>query len=122
MSQGEGMAVQAVTQFQVQPSEVRTQIETLHPAGEQPPGDGQLRMTAQGKNSIELAVQEARSLGHHYLGTEHLLLGLLREEKDLGGQILRKAGVTLEEARNIVKQLLATKQATSETELERDGE
>jgi ATP-dependent Clp protease ATP-binding subunit ClpC len=107
MSEDEGIEVKALAEFQVQPSEVRAQIETLHPAGAQPVGDGQLGMTAQAKESIELAVQEARSLGHHYLGTEHLLLGLLREEGELGGQVLRKSGVTLDKARELVKQLLA---------------
>jgi len=122
MSEGEGIAVKALAQLQVQPSEVRAQIETLHPAGEQPVGDGQLGMTAQGKESIELAVQEARSLGHHYLGTEHLLLGLLREEGELGGQVLRKSGVTLEKARSLVKQLLAAGQATSAPESGQHGD
>ncbi len=122
MSEGEGIAVKALAQLQVQPSEVRVQIETLHPAGEQPVGDGQIGMTAQGKESIELAVQEARSLGHHYLGTEHLLLGLLREEGELGGQVLRKSGVTLEKARALVKQLLATGQTTSVPESEQHRE
>ena len=122
MSDGEGIAVKALAQLQVQPSEVRAQIETLHPAGEQPVGDGQLGMTAQGKESIELAVQEARSLGHHYLGTEHLLLGLLREEGEPGGQVLRKSGVTLEKARELVKQLSAPGQATSESEPEQQRE
>jgi len=122
MSEGEGIAVKALAQLQVQPSEVRAQIETLHPAGEQPVGDGQLGMTAQGKESIELAVQEARSLGHHYLGTEHLLLGLLREEGEPGGQVLRKSGVTLEKARELVKQLSAPGQATSESEPEHQRE
>ncbi len=122
MSEGEGIAVKALAQLQVQPSEVRAQIETLHPAGEQPVGDGQLGMTAQGKESIELAVQEARSLGHHYLGTEHLLLGLLREEGEPGGQVLRKSGVTLEKARELVKQLSAPGQATSESEPEQQRE
>ena len=56
-----------LNRLQVQPSDVRAQLETLHPAGEQPVGDVQLEMTQQGKASIELAVQEARSLGHHYL-------------------------------------------------------
>jgi len=97
---------------------VRAQIETLHPAGEQPVGDGQLEMTQQGKASIELAVQEARSLGHHYLGTEHLLLGLLREEAGLASQVLLKSGVTLEKARELVKQVLAAKQTTSTPESE----
>ena len=65
-------------------------------------------MTLQGKQSIELAVQEAQALGHHYLGTEHLLLGLLREEESLANQVLSSAGVTLEKTRELVKQLLMT--------------
>jgi ATP-dependent Clp protease ATP-binding subunit ClpC len=68
------------------------------------------------KESIMLAVQEARSFGHHYIGTEHLLLGLLREAGEPGGQALRKSGVTLEKAREVVKQLLAEGQETSAPE------
>src|SRR5260370_40606914 len=107
MSEGKGVGARVLNRLQVQPSDVRAQIETLHPAGEQPVGDGQLAMTQQGKASIELAVQEARSLGHHYLGTEHLLLGLLREEAGLASQVLLKSGITLEKARELVKQGLA---------------
>jgi ATP-dependent Clp protease ATP-binding subunit ClpC len=77
--------------LQVQADEVRRQIEALHPAEEQPVGDGLIGMTAQGKESIELAVQEARSLDHHYIGTEHLLLGLLRQEEGFASQVLRKS-------------------------------
>ena len=121
MSEGEGIAVKALAQLQVQPGEVRAQVETLHPAGEQPVGDGQIGVTAQGKQSIELAVQEARLLGHHYLGTEHLMLGLLREEGEPGGQVLRNSGVTLEKARELVKQLLAAEQTTSAPESEEHG-
>jgi excisionase family DNA binding protein len=110
MSEGEGVAARVLNQLQVQPGEIRAQIEMLHPAGEQPVGDGQLGMTQQGKQSIELAVQEARDLGHHYIGTEHLLLGLLREEEGLASQVLLKSGVTLENARKLVKQILATEQ------------
>lgn len=113
MTEREGVGARALNRLQVQPSEVREQIETLHPAGEQPVGDGQLEMTQQGKGSIELAVQEARSLGHHYIGTEHLLLGLLREEEGLASQVLLKSGVTLEGTRDVIKQLLAAEQTTS---------
>ena len=67
-------------------------------------------MTSQGKESINLAVEEARLLNHHYIGTEHLLLGLLREEEGLAYQVLRKLGLTLEETRTHIKQLLTTKQ------------
>ena len=115
LSEGEGIAVKALTQLQLQPGEVRAQIETLHPAGEQPVGNGQIGLTAQGKASIELAVQEAQALGHHYIGTEHLLLGLLREEKEPGGQVLRDAGLTLEKTRELVQQLLAAEQTTGES-------
>jgi excisionase family DNA binding protein len=122
MSEWESVGARALNRFQVQPSEVRAQIETLHPAGQQPIGAGQLGMTQQGKASLELAVQEARSLGHHSLGTEHLLLGLLREEAGLASQVLLKSGVTLEKARELVKQVLAAEQITSAPESEPHGE
>ena len=108
MNEGGGIAAKALQDLlQVQASEVRKQIEELHPAGDQPSDDAPIGLTPQGKESIELAVQEARLLDHHYIGTEHLLLGLLREEEGLASKVLRKSGVTLEETRNRVKQLLA---------------
>jgi ATP-dependent Clp protease ATP-binding subunit ClpC len=113
LSADEGIAVKALAQLHVQPSEVRAQIETLHPAREQPVGNGLIGMTQQGKESIELAIQEAQSLGHHYIGTEHLLLGQLCQEESLAGIILRKSGATLEKARELVKQLLAEEQMIS---------
>jgi excisionase family DNA binding protein len=122
MSEGGGVAAIALKRLQVQLSEVRKQIETLHPAGEQPSGDSLIGMTAQGKASIELAVQEARSLGHHYIGTEHMLLALLREEAGLANQILLKSGVTLEKARELIKQLLEPQQTKSATKSEQHGE
>jgi excisionase family DNA binding protein len=103
MSEGEGIGAVALNRLQVQSDEVRAQIETLHTAGEQPIPKGQLGMTPQGKQSIELAVQEAQVLGHHYLGTERLI----REEEGLANQVLSSSGVTLDKAREIVKQLLA---------------
>jgi excisionase family DNA binding protein len=111
MREGEGIAAVVLRDLlPLQTSDIRKQIEELHPAREQPPDDGLLGMTSQGKESIDLAVDEARLLNHHYIGTEHLLLGLLREEEGIASQVLRKAGVTLEETRSHVKQLLATKQ------------
>lgn len=115
MNTEEGIGARVLNQFQVQQGLVREQIEALHSAGEQPEGSGQVGMTVQGKESLELAVQEAQALGHHYLGTEHLLLGLLRQEESLASQVLVTAGVTLDKARQIVKQLL-TEQATSASE------
>ena len=108
LSEREGIGAKALDQLQINEGEIRKQIEALHPAGEQPVDDP-IGVTPLGKDSIELAVQEARLLNHHYLGTEHLLLGLLREEEDIGGQVLRNSGVTLEEMRNLIKQILATR-------------
>ena len=107
--EGEGIGAIALNNLQVQPDDIRAQIEKLHPSGEQPIDKGQPGMTLQGKQSIELAVQEAQALGHHYIGTEHLLLGLLREEESLANQVLSSAGVTLEKTRELIQQLLAKK-------------
>jgi len=106
MTEGGGIAAKALNQLQLQQDEVRTQMETLHPAGKPPTGDTQIGMTQQGKASIELAVQEARLLDHHYIGTEHLLLGLLREEAGLASQVLLSS-ITLDQTRELIKQLLA---------------
>lgn len=122
MSEWECVGARVLNRLQVQPSEVRKQIETLHPAVEQQMDDGQIGMTPQSKASLEMAVQEARSLGHHYLGTEHLLLGLLREETGLASQVLLKSGVTLEKARELVKQVLSEEQTTSAPESVQHGE
>lgn len=120
--EGDGIAAQVLHLLQVEPDEVQIQIEAQHPAEDQPKGKGQPGMTLQGKESIELAVQEARALDHHYIGTEHLLLGLLRQDDSLATQVLLKSGVTLEKARELVKQLLSTQQTTNEPEPEQHGE
>jgi excisionase family DNA binding protein len=109
MSESEGIGARALNRLQVQPDDIRAQIEKLHPSGEQPIAEDQLGMTQQGRQSIELAVHEAQSLGHHYLGTEHLLIGLLCEEEGLANQVLSSSGVTLEKTREVVKQLLGEK-------------
>lgn len=115
--ENECVAAKALERLQVQLSEMRAQIEKQHPAGDQPV-TGQMKMAASMTASIKLAVQEARSLVHHYLGTEHLLLGMLHEEEGLGGQVLRGAGVTLEKAREVIKQLLDSAQPGSTSEPE----
>jgi excisionase family DNA binding protein len=121
MDEGQGVAALALSQMGVRPDVVRAAIEKLHPAGDQPAGEreiaeaeeqsnGEIGMTEAGKASIELAVQEARGLGHRFIGTEHLLLGLLRQEDELACKVLRDSGVALGPARAMVKQLLAEMQ------------
>jgi excisionase family DNA binding protein len=119
MSEGGGIAARALVQLQAQEDEIRKRIEKLHPEEhDHAVVEGMIGMTVQGKKGIECAVQEARGFDHHYLGTEHLLLGLLREEEGLGGQVLRQAGVTLEETRELIKQLLAEEPTTNTSEPE----
>jgi excisionase family DNA binding protein len=122
MSERAGVGAIVLNRLQVQPGKVREQIETLHPAGEQPVGESQIGMSQQGKASIELAAQEAQLLHHHYIGTEHLLLGLLREEESIAGQVLQKSGVTLEKSRKLIKQILAEGQTTNAPEPQQHGE
>ena len=116
---GEGIAAQALTQLHIQENEIRQRIETQHPEElDHPAVAGTIGISAQTKASIEQAVQEAQGFGHHYLGTEHLLLGVLREEEGLGGQVLRQAGLSLDETRDLVKQLLSTNPTASVSEEE----
>jgi excisionase family DNA binding protein len=123
MSESEGIAAKALSQLHVQEKEIRKHIEILHPEEhDRPVAEGMIGLTPQGKASIEWAVQEARGLDHHYLGTEHLLLGLLREEESLGSQVLRQSDVSLEKTRDLIKQLLVTDQTTTASEAEQHGE
>jgi excisionase family DNA binding protein len=119
MSEDEGIAAKALVQLHVQEDEIRQHIETLHPEEtDHPVTEGMIGLTAQGKASIEWAVREARGFNHHYLGTEHLLLGLLHEEEGVGSQVLRLSDVSLEKAREMVKQLIEADQGTSTPESE----
>jgi ATP-dependent Clp protease ATP-binding subunit ClpC len=71
------------------------------------------RFTQQARQVIVLAQDEARALGHDYIGTEHILLGLLRDEEGLAGGVLRSLGVTLEEARAHVASLVGQEEAAA---------
>jgi excisionase family DNA binding protein len=108
--------------LQVQPAELRKLVETAHPAAdEQAQTSTQPGMTSQGKDTMELAVQEARGFSHHYIGTEHIVLALLRQEDSVAGLVLRKMGATYDAARGLVVQLLAD-QAPNAPEPGKQGE
>jgi ATP-dependent Clp protease ATP-binding subunit ClpC len=72
---------------------------------------GELRLTPRSKKVIELAVDEARRLGHHYIGTEHLLLGLIREGDGIGAGVLKSFGIALGQARSEVMRALEDRPA-----------
>lgn len=85
--EGEGVAATVLTNLGVEFSEVRNEIETIIGRGKKDV-TGSIGLTPRAKKAIELAVEEARYLGHHYIGTEHMLLGLVREGEGIAAKIL----------------------------------
>ena len=98
MREEEGVAAKVLVSLGVSLSKLRSAVESVIGRGEEP-GTGETGLTPGAKRVIELAIDEARQLGHNYIGTEHLLLGLLREGKGIAVDVLDSFGVTLERAR-----------------------
>jgi ATP-dependent Clp protease ATP-binding subunit ClpC len=103
--EGEGLAAQALENLDVSLSTVRSQVEAIIGRGQREP-TSHIPFTPRAKKVLELSLREALQLGHNYIGTEHILLGLLREEEGVAAQVLRKLGADLEAARQSVLELL----------------
>jgi ATP-dependent Clp protease ATP-binding subunit ClpC len=101
----EGVAARVLTNLGIGLSKVRSAVEFIIGRGEKP-GTGETGLTPRAKKVIELAIDEARQLGHNYIGTEHLLLGLLREGEGVASSVLDSFGITLERARAEVAHIL----------------
>src|SRR5881398_894046 len=96
--EGEGVAAAVLTNLNVDLEEIQQKIEETVKKGKAAAAAGpDLPYTSRAKKVLELAMSEARELNHSYVGTEHLLLGLLREEKGIAAQVLTDAGVNLEQ-------------------------
>ncbi len=107
--EGEGVAAAVLQQLNVDLDEIQQKIEETVKKGKAAQATGpDLPYTSRAKKVLELAMGEARELNHSYVGTEHLLLGLLREEKGLAAQVLTEAGVNLDAARTETLRLLGT--------------
>ena len=107
--EGEGVAATVLQNLQVDLDDVRFSIETTVKRGR--PGNApgpDLPYTSRAKKVLELAMTEARELNHTYVGTEHLLLGLIREQSGIAAQVLLERGVTSEIARAEVVRILGT--------------
>jgi ATP-dependent Clp protease ATP-binding subunit ClpC len=101
----EGVAARVLTNLGIGLSKVRSAVEFIIGRGEKP-GSGETGLTPRAKKVIELAIDEARQMGHNYIGTEHLLLGLLREGEGVASSVLDSFGITLERARAEVVHIL----------------
>jgi len=107
--EGEGVAAAVLQNLNVDLDEIQQKIEETVKKGKAAQATGpDLPYTSRAKKVLELAMGEARELNHSYVGTEHLLLGLLREEKGIAAQVLTDAGVHLEAARAETLRLLGT--------------
>src|SRR5919109_1236681 len=107
--EGEGVAAAVLTNLNVDLEEIQQKIEETVKKGKAAAAAGpDLPYTSRAKKVLELAMSEARELNHSYVGTEHLLLGLLREEKGIAAQVLTDAGVNLEQSRAETLRLLGS--------------
>src|SRR5438552_2114467 len=104
--EGEGLAAKALESLGVTLDHVRSQVEDMIGVGTATP-QGHIPFTPRAKKVLELSLREALQLGHNYIGTEHILLGLLREGEGVAAQVLQKLGLELQKVRQTVLQLLA---------------
>ncbi len=112
--EGEGVASKALEQLGVSLDAVREQVQEIIGQGQQAP-TGHIPFTPRAKKVLELSLREALQLGHNYIGTEHILLGLIREGEGVAAQVLVKLGADLARVRQQVIQLISGYQGGKET-------
>ena len=112
--EGEGVASKVLESLNISPDRVRAEIESAIGRGERTPYE-EVAFTPRAKKVLELALDEARRLGHNYIGTEHLLLGLIREGEGVAARVLEAMGADLERVRAQVVYLLGEEGTASYT-------
>ncbi len=118
--EGEGVAAKALESLGISLEAVRNQVEEIIGQGGTSPS-GHIPFTPRAKKVLELSLREALQLGHNYIGTEHILLGLIREGEGVAAQVLVKLGADLSRVRQQVIQLLSGYQGTGAPEGQRSG-
>jgi ATP-dependent Clp protease ATP-binding subunit ClpC len=113
VKEGQGVAANVLHNLQVDLKKIRLEVEKIVKSGPNMVTMGKLPQTPRAKKVIEFAIEEARNLGHNYVGTEHLLLGLLREHDGVAAQVLMNLGLKLDDVRAEVLNILG---ATMEAE------
>ncbi|NLF05341.1 MAG: NDP-hexose 4-ketoreductase, partial [Actinomycetales bacterium] len=104
--EGEGVAAKALDALGISLDAVRAQVQEIIGEGQQAPS-GHIPFTPRAKKVLELSLREALQLGHNYIGTEHILLGLIREGEGVAAQVLGKLGADLNRVRQQVIQLVS---------------
>ncbi|HEY1066758.1 MAG TPA: Clp protease N-terminal domain-containing protein, partial [Pirellulales bacterium] len=106
IKEGSGVAANVLKNLDVDLRKIRLEVEKLVQSGPDMVTMGKLPQTPRAKKVIEYSMEEARHLNHNYVGTEHILLGLLREQEGVAAQVLMNLGLKLEEVREEVLNLL----------------
>jgi ATP-dependent Clp protease ATP-binding subunit ClpC len=109
--EGEGIAAKALIALGLGLEKIQDEVESLIGRGQEQPSN--IAYTPRAKKVIELSMDEARKLGHTYVGTEHILLGLIREGEGVAARVLNNLGVSLNKARQQVLQLLGSSEVVS---------
>lgn len=112
--EGDGLATAILKKLSVNLATLKGEVEKIVSVGSQVSPGGEVPFTPQAKKVLEYAISEARSMGHNYIGTEHLLLGLVREGEGIASLVLRDLGVTIPTAKAQAQELLG-EQATKGT-------
>jgi ATP-dependent Clp protease ATP-binding subunit ClpC len=106
VKEGSGVAANVLKNLDVDLRKIRLEVEKLVQSGPEMVTMGKLPQTPRAKKVIEYSMEEARNLNHNYVGTEHILLGLLREQEGVAAQVLMNLGLKLEDVREEVLNLL----------------
>ncbi len=114
--EGEGVAAKALESLSISLDAVREQVQDIIGQGQQQP-TGHIPFTPRAKKVLELSLREALQLGHNYIGTEHILLGLIREGEGVAAQVLVKLGADLNRVRQQVIQLLSGYQGKEQVQV-----
>ena len=104
--EGEGVAAKVLTELGISVETVRQQVEEIIGVGRVAPS-GQIPFSPRSKKVLELSLRESLQLGHNYIGTEHILLGLLREGEGVAAQVLQRLGADLNRVRQQVIEMLS---------------
>src|SRR5271169_5787615 len=121
VKEGTGVAANVLKNLDTDLRKIRLEVEKIVQAGPDMVTMGKLPQTPRAKKVIEYSIEEARNLNHNYVGTEHLLLGLLREQEGVAAQVLMNLGLKLEDVREEVLNLLGHNMDSGESQGERSA-
>ena len=119
VKEGSGVAANVLQNLDIELKKVRLEVENIVQTGPDLISVGQLPFTPRVKKALEFSMEEARSLGHNYIGTEHLLLGLIREQEGVAAQVLLNLGLKLEDVREEIIGLIG-QEPTSNASYEKE--